>query len=156
MEQAKRVLFVCMGNICRSPTAEGVFRARVREAGLHEHILTDSAGTGDWHVGEAPDPRARSAASRRGYPIDDLRARQVVVADFTQFDLVLAMDWDNLRNLMRLCPGEHRHKVRLFLEFSSRFQGQEVPDPYFGGREGFDQVLDMVEDAAAGLLEALR
>ncbi len=149
------VLFVCMGNICRSPTAEGVFRARVRAAGLERHIRIDSAGTHDYHVGRPPDARAREAASHRGYDLDELRARQVSAADFADFDLVLAMDRDNLASLRRRCPAEHQHKLRLFLSFSRRFPNLEVPDPYYGGRQGFQQVLDMVEDAAAGLLDEL-
>lgn len=149
------VLFVCMGNICRSPTAEGVFRARVRAAGLERQIRIDSAGTHDYHVGRPPDARAREAASDRGYDLDELRARQVSAADFVDFDLVLAMDRDNLASLRRRCPAEHRHKLRLFLSFSRRFPNLEVPDPYYGGRQGFQQVLDMVEDAASGLLDEL-
>ena len=150
-----RVLFVCMGNICRSPTAEGVFRAKVRAAGLESRIEIDSAGTHDYHVGRPPDGRASQAASGRGYDLSDLRGRQVSARDFRAFDLILAMDRDNLANLKKLCPAEHQHKVRLYLSYSRRYPNLEVPDPYYGGKRGFEQVLDMVEDAAAGLLDEL-
>lgn len=150
------VLMVCMGNICRSPTAEGVFRRRLREAGLDHLVRLDSAGTHSYHIGKSPDPRAQQAASRRGYDLSDLVGRQVGPRDFEEFDLILAMDAENLANLRRLCPAGQEHKVRLFLSFSARFPGQEVPDPYYGGPHGFDQVLDMVEDAAAGLLDEIR
>ena len=145
-----------MGNICRSPTAEGVFRRLVQEAGLEQAVQIDSAGTHDYHIGKAPDRRAQEAAARRGYDLSSLRGRQVGHADFAAFDYILAMDQDNFSNLQRVCPAEHRHKVRLFLSFSERFTDQEVPDPYYGGHQGFDQVLDMVEDAARGLLEVIR
>jgi protein-tyrosine phosphatase len=145
-----------MGNICRSPTAEGVFRKVVREAGLEEAVHIDSAGTHDYHIGRSPDPRAQEAASGRGYDLSALVGRQVSRRDFAEFDHILAMDRDNLNNLLRLCPPEHRDKVRLFLSHSERFAGQEVPDPYYGGSQGFEQVLDMVEDAARGLLGEIR
>lgn len=150
------VLMVCMGNICRSPTAEGVFRKMVREAGLEDEILIDSAGTHDYHVGAAPDTRARQTAAGRGYDLAGLVGRQVEYVDFERFDHILAMDRANLENLMRVCPREHQHKVRLFLSHGARFTGQEVPDPYYGGPQGFEQVLDMVEDAARGLLDEIR
>lgn len=148
------VVFVCMGNICRSPTAEGVFRHMVQQAGVEEQFEIDSAGTHDYHIGKAPDARAQEAARGRGYELSGLRGRQVGKADFERFDLVLAMDRDNLQNLLRICPAEHRHKVKLFLEYSRNFDEREVPDPYYGGAQGFEYVLDMVEDAARGLLEA--
>lgn len=151
-----KVLFVCLGNICRSPTAEGVFRAQVAAAGLSEVIGIDSAGTAAWHIGKAPDQRAQAAATRRGYDLTALRGRQVAVADFGEFDYILAMDRSNLADLLAQCPAEQRHKVRLFLSFSSQWQDHEVPDPYYGGADGFDQVLDMVEDAAHGLLSDIR
>lgn len=151
-----RVLFICMGNICRSPTAEGVFRRLVVEEDLDHLIQIDSAGTHDYHIGAPPDRRAQAAAAGRGYDLSDLRGRQVARTDFTEFDYLLAMDHDNLANLHRLCPSEQRHKLRLFLSFSERFKDEEVPDPYYGGDQGFDQVLDMVEDAARGLLQAIR
>ncbi len=147
---------VCMGNICRSPTAEGVFRHMLEEAGMSKRVRLDSAGTHAYHVGSPPDPRARDAAQRRGYDLSDLRGRQVSDADFEDFDYILAMDRENLAGLLRRCPEQHKHKVRLFLSFSRRYPNLEVPDPYYGGRQGFDQVLDMVEDAARGLLETLR
>lgn len=147
-----KVLFICMGNICRSPTAEGVFRAKVRESGMDQEIQIDSAGTLGAHAGCAPDSRAQEAALGRGYDLSDLRARQVNVFDFSVFDYILAMDRDNLHSLQKLCPPEHKHKVKLFLAYSRRFPNLEVPDPYYGGRQGFEQVLDMVEDAARGLL----
>jgi protein-tyrosine phosphatase len=151
-----RVLFVCMGNICRSPTAEGVFRDKVRKSGMGGQIEIDSAGTHGYHVGNPPDPRARKAAMGRGYDISMLRGRQVTQIDFTKFDYVLAMDRDNLANLLKICPEDQRHKVRLFLSFSRRFPNLNVPDPYYGGANGFEQVLEMVEDAADGLLEDIR
>ena len=151
-----KVLFVCLGNICRSPTAEGVFRAQVAAAGLSEVIGIDSAGTAAWHIGKAPDQRAQAAATRRGYDLTALRGRQVAIADFGEFDYILAMDRSNLADLLAQCPAEQRHKVRLFLSFSSQWQDHEVPDPYYGGADGFDQVLDMVEDAAHGLLSDIR
>ncbi|WP_370599777.1 low molecular weight protein-tyrosine-phosphatase [Pseudomonas nitroreducens] len=145
-----KVLFVCLGNICRSPTAEGVFRHKVREAGLEDRIEIDSAGTGDWHVGKAPDARTRAAALRRGYDLSSLRARQVSAADFSRYDLILAMDHANLRDLERLRAGTGTAELDLFLR---RFDLEidEVPDPYYGGDDGFEQVLDLVEQACDGL-----
>ena len=155
-EQRVRVLFVCMGNICRSPMAEGVFRHHVREAGLDGLIAIDSAGTHDYHVGEPPDPRAQRAAGRRGYDLAMLRGRQVSSADFLEFDYLLAMDAVNLRALERLCPPQHGHKLKLFMEFGANVAPREVPDPYYGGEQGFERVLDMVEEASQGLLAHLR
>lgn len=145
------VLFVCTGNICRSPTAEGVFKRCVEQAGMEGRIVSDSAGTHDYHVGDPPDPRTQAAARRRGYELGALRARRVRREDFERFDYVLAMDETNLRALERLCPPEHAHKVKLLLEFADG-SPREVPDPYYGGPEGFEQVLDLVEQAARGLL----
>jgi protein-tyrosine phosphatase len=150
------ILLVCMGNICRSPTAEGVLRDKLDSAGLVDRVHLDSAGTHDYHVGKAPDRRAQEAARKRGYDLSALRARQVSARDVSEFDLILAMDRDNFESLVRTCPEDQRHKVRLFLSFSSRFTDQEVPDPYYGGSQGFDDVLDMVEDAAEGLIAAIR
>ncbi|MCA7924077.1 low molecular weight phosphotyrosine protein phosphatase [Burkholderia cenocepacia] len=150
------ICFVCLGNICRSPTAEGVMRQQVDAAALADRIAIDSAGTGDWHVGEPPDTRAQAAARSRGYDLSALRARQVSAADFEQFDLLLAMDEANLAELRRRCPPQHREKVRLLMEFAPGATETEVADPYFGGAQGFEQVLDQVERACAGLLEALR
>jgi protein-tyrosine phosphatase len=153
-----RVLFVCMGNICRSPTAEGVFRRLVRDEGLDGSVEIESAGTGGWHVGEPPDARAAEAAGRRGIELDG-SARQFQPADFDSFDLILAMDEQNRRDLLALAPdAEARAKVRLFREFDPSSDGGDldVPDPYFGGERGFEHVLDLVEAAARGLLEELR
>ncbi|MBR8254023.1 low molecular weight protein-tyrosine-phosphatase [Burkholderia ambifaria] len=150
------ICFVCLGNICRSPTAEGVMRHQVDAAGLAEHIAIDSAGTGDWHVGEPPDTRAQAAARTRGYDLSALRARQVSAADFERFDLLLAMDEANLAELRRRCPPQYRDKVCLLMEFAAGAAETEVADPYFGGAQGFEQVLDQVERACAGLLGALR
>ena len=153
---AASVLFVCTGNICRSPTAEGAFRWLVEGAGLSAAIAIDSAGTHSYHIGESPDPRAQQAALRRGYDLSTLRGRQVVPEDFNKFDLVLAMDNGNLRVLRQACPKEHASKLRLFMEFHSNPAIREVPDPYYGGSEGFERVLDLVEEAARGLLQHLR
>jgi len=141
-----------MGNICRSPTAEGVFRDLVASAGLDAVIRIDSAGTHAYHVGAAPDRRAQAAARARGYDLSCLIGRQVAAADFGAFDYILAMDRDNLGNLDRVCPDAHAGKVQLFLDYSPRYRGQEVPDPYYGGDAGFARVLDMIEDGAQGLL----
>lgn len=150
-----KVLFVCMGNICRSPTAEGVFRHQVAAAGLSGRIAIDSAGTHDYHIGKSPDRRAQQAALCRNYDLSGLRGRQVGSRDFHEFDYILAMDRDNLANLQRICPAQHRHKLNLFMEFSRKFGQREVPDPYYGGEQGFEIVLDMAEDAASGLLDAI-
>lgn len=151
-----KILFVCMGNICRSPMAEGVFRHHVMQAGLDGRISIDSAGTHDYHVGEPPDLRAQRAALRRGYDLSVLRARQVSPGDFSSFDYVLAMDEQNLRLLERLCPTQHAHKLKLFMEFNTNPALREVPDPYYGGEQGFERVLDMVEQAAQELLDHVR
>ena len=149
------VLFVCMGNLCRSPTAEGVFRHHVDAAGLSENIEIDSAGTHAYHVGEPPDRRARAAAERRGMSLDGIRARRVSASDFERFDYIIAMDEDNLYRLRQEAPDEHRAELRLFLEFSAGVE-TEVPDPYYGGTAGFERVLDLVEDASRGLLDSLK
>ncbi len=151
-----RVLFVCTGNICRSPTAEGVFKHFVEQAGLAGRVMSDSAGTHDYHVGDPPDTRAQKAAAHRGYDLSKLRGRQVRRLDFNEFDYVLAMDEANLRLLERLCPQQHAHKLKLFMEFSADLAVREVPDPYYGGAEGFERVLDLVEQASRGLLAHLR
>jgi protein-tyrosine phosphatase len=152
---ARRVLFVCMGNICRSPTAEGVFRKLVAERAPDLDIEIDSAGTHGYHEGAPPDPRARRAAERRGVNLDGLRARRVAPTDFAEFELVLAMDEQNLAHLMEDCPAEYRDRLRLFLDFAPHLERREVPDPYYGGSLGFEHVLDLVEQASAGLLEHL-
>lgn len=151
-----KVLFVCMGNICRSPTAEAVFRHYVEQAGLQEHIHIDSAGTHDYHIGDAPDLRTQRAAKQRGYDMSQLRGRQVGVEDFGRFDYVLAMDEANLSILRRLRPRDATSHLGLFLEFAEQHREREVPDPYYGGADGFERVLDMVEDAAGGLLKRIR
>ncbi|KVD73944.1 phosphotyrosine protein phosphatase [Burkholderia sp. ABCPW 14] len=150
------ICFVCLGNICRSPTAEGVMRHQVAAAGLDGSISVDSAGTGDWHVGDAPDARAQQAARARGYDLSALRARQIGRADFERFDLVLAMDSANFAELHKRCPSQYRGKVRLLMEYASDASAREIADPYFGGARGFEQVLDQCEDACRGLLESLR
>jgi low molecular weight protein-tyrosine phosphatase len=154
-----RVLFVCMGNICRSPTAEGVMRRLVAEAGLEDRIEVDSAGTGGWHAGDPPDSRAAVAAARRGVTLDGA-ARQVRPDDFDEFDLVIAMDRENLRGLLALAPDEAAaEKIRLLREFDPSSAGApdlDVPDPYYGGDRGFETVLDMTEAACRGLLDELR
>lgn len=150
------VLFVCLGNICRSPAAEGVFRALVAREGLDGKIVCDSAGTGSWHIGEPPDKRMRAAARRRGVDLDALRGRQVTVADFERFDYVLAMDDDNLANLQALCPPGRAGRLARFLDFAPEAGRSDVPDPYYGGEAGFERVLDLVEMASKGLLADIR
>ncbi len=155
-----RVLFVCMGNICRSPTAEGVFVRKVREAGLGERIRIDSAGTHAYHVGNPPDERTQRAALRRGYDLSALRARKVEVQDFTRFDYVLAMDADNLAILQRLRAqtgtDSEPAQLGLMMDFAAdQGYASEVPDPYYGGESGFERVLDMLEAATEGLLQQI-
>ena len=153
---AVKVLFVCTANICRSPTAEGVFRHLTMTGNVHEHVVIDSAGTHAYHIGEAPDKRSMAAAARRGYDLSELRARRITASDFVEFDYILAMDRDHLSILQRGAPAEHRAKVAMFLDFSSHHRGDEVPDPYYGGEQGFEFVLDMIEDASEGLLAAIK
>jgi low molecular weight protein-tyrosine phosphatase len=151
-----RILFVCLGNICRSPTAEAVVRALAALETPELDVEVDSAGTAGYHVGDAPDPRMRAAAGRRGYNLEALRARIVEPADFERFDLILAMDRENLAVLQRRAPERARERVRLFLEFAPHAEPQEVPDPYYGGPNGFEEVIDLIESAARGLLSHLR
>lgn len=152
-----RVLFVCLGNICRSPTAEAVMRAQLQQAGLEQGIAVDSAGTSSWHIGEPPDRRAMQAAQARGYDLTPLRGRQIEPADLMQFDLILAMDEANLRDLQDLATTEaQRQRLWLLGDLSSAYQGQDVPDPYFGGAAGFARVLDMIESCVAALITRLR
>jgi protein-tyrosine phosphatase len=146
------VLFVCMGNICRSPTAHGVFRRRLAEQGLAGRVLVDSAGTHGYHAGRPPDERAQEHAARRGYDLSDLRARQLLARDFERHDLILVMDHDNEEGARELCPPGQRHKIRRFTEFCLQGTAQVVPDPYYDGAHGFELVLDLVEDACEGLL----
>lgn len=151
-----RILFVCTGNICRSPTAEGVARHMIRTAGLEGRVEVESAGTQGYHAGVAPDLRSQKAAMRRGYDLSRLRARAVDALDFPRFDLLLAMDRGHYEILQRKSPPVYRSKVQLLMSFARRHRGvEEVPDPYYGGERGFDLVLDMCEDAVAGLLESL-
>lgn len=150
------VLFVCMGNICRSPTAEGVFRSRVADAGLASVIHIDSAGTHAYHIGAPPDARSQQHAAQRGYDLSLQRARKVSADDFVKFDYVLAMDHDNLGLLKVACPPQYMHKLALFMQFSRKHNARVVPDPYYDGGKGFERVLDYIEDASDGLLEALR
>jgi protein-tyrosine phosphatase len=151
-----RVLFVCTGNICRSPIAEAIFRKLVAESGMEEWIAADSAGTHGYHIGEPPDPRAQGAAAKRGYDLSALRARKVERADFQRFDLIVAMDRGHFTILSRMAQPSAAHKLRLMMAYASAFGEKEVPDPYYGGSEEFERVLDMLEDAARGLLESLR
>jgi len=148
------VLFVCLGNICRSPTAHAVFQQLVDAGGLRDVIAVDSAGTGDWHLGKAPDERATRAASLRGYDLSTLRARQVAAIDFQHYQYILAMDLQNLRDLQQMRPADYRGELALFLNYGASAE-REVPDPYYGEGDGFERVLDMVEAAAAGLLHAI-
>ena len=150
-----RILFVCLGNICRSPMAEGVFRRVVEEEGLIDGFEIDSAGLGDWHIGQAPDHRAQKAARSRGVDISDQSARQVVDEDFDRFDLLLVMDRSNYAELKARAPHEARAKIRPFLDFAPHVGTKDVPDPFFGGAEGFDRALDLIEAAARGLLASL-
>ena len=147
-----KVLFVCMGNICRSPTAEGVFRRRLVEHGLQDHVDTDSAGTHGWHAGNPPDSRSVAAARRRGIDIGWIRSREVVLRDFTEFDHVLAMDRDNLEHMETMAPAGRTARVSLFLDYAPHLDLKDVPDPYYGGAGGFDHVLDLVEAASEGLI----
>lgn len=151
-----KVLFVCMGNICRSPTAEGVFRHKIKEAGLDNHIHIDSAGTHAYHVGEPPDGRAQKAAMKRSVDLSKQRARRVKSQDFEEFDYVIAMDMNNEADMQSVCPEGLEEKIHLFLKFASNTNTVEVPDPYYGGGNGFEIVLDLVEDAADGLIAHLQ
>lgn len=151
-----RILFVCLGNICRSPTAEAVLRDLLAREAPELSVEIDSAGIGDWHIGEPPDQRALVAARRRGLDMSRLRARQIVSEDFARFDFILAMDRANLSDLRGRAPTQYRERVRLFLEFAPDLGIDEVPDPYYGGAAGFEDVLDLTEQAARGLLSHLR
>jgi len=150
------ILFVCLGNICRSPTAEAVLRGVFAREAPELAITVDSAGTSNYHPGSAPDRRSQAVARRRGYDLSSLRARQVRAADFVEFDLVLAMDRSNLEELLRIAPAQARGKVQLFLDYAPEQPLREVPDPYYGGSGGFEDVLDLIEVASRGLLRRLR
>ncbi|MFK7815810.1 MAG: low molecular weight protein-tyrosine-phosphatase [Gammaproteobacteria bacterium] len=150
------VLFVCMGNICRSPTAHGVFQSLIDLDGLSQFITVDSAGTYDFHIGKKPDARSIAAAAKRNFDLTNLRARQIVASDFKKFDLILAMDNENYLDLQSQSNNEDKGKIKLFLEFSSLPMNSEVPDPYYSGEDGFETVLDLVEDASRGLLAHIK
>ena len=151
-----KVLFVCLGNICRSPASEGIFHAMVTKAGLSDVIDIDSAGTGAWHVGDPPDPRGQAAAVRRGYDLSGQRARKVTISDFEQFDYIIGMDSSNYADLAAIAPEASRDKIKLFLDFAPNLSIRDVPDPYYGGPEGFENVLDLLEEASKGLLDEIR
>ncbi|MGE5651775.1 MAG: low molecular weight protein-tyrosine-phosphatase [Bacillota bacterium] len=150
-----QILFVCMGNICRSPTAEGIMRQLIENAGMQNRIVVDSAGTHGYHVGEPPDPRAIAAAQRRGYDLSMLRARELRLDDFERFDLLLAMDFNNLDRLQTMCPAAYESKLGMLMEYSRKFKTPVVPDPYYRGSTDFGRVLDYVEDACKGLMLTL-
>lgn len=147
---------MCMGNICRSPTAEGVFAALLAKNNMTEHFRIDSAGTHAYHTGDAPDLRAQKAARNRGVEIKHIRARIINNRDFEEFDHILVMDEENFTHVDGICPDEHKHKVAYLLDYAPHFDTREVPDPYYGGSYGFDRVLDMAEAAAEGLLQTLQ
>ncbi len=151
-----KVLFVSTGNLCRSPSAEGVFRSLVAEAGLADDVQTDSAGTHSFHIGETPDARAQVAARKRGYDLSHITARQVTADDFLEYDLILVMDWENLSALRQICPKLYHHKLMLLMRFSNEYEEATVPDPFYGGTENFGKVLDYLEDACQGVLEVIR
>lgn len=155
MTEPVKVLFVCLGNICRSPSAEGVFRKVVAQAGLDDRVVIDSCGTGDWHVGKAPDRRATAAARKRGIDISGLRARQFRSEDLDEFDYVLVMDRQNLADVREVWRQNGGTEPALFLEYGQSGE-DEVPDPYYGGEQGFEQVLDMIDEASRGLLQHIR
>ncbi|WP_127470331.1 low molecular weight protein-tyrosine-phosphatase [Thiomicrorhabdus aquaedulcis] len=156
MAKKVAVLFVCLGNICRSPTAHGVFRQLVLNQGLNERIQIDSAGTAAYHVGKAPDSRSTLVAKERGIDMSDLRARKVDFGDFIEYDYILAMDEANFNHLKAMALPEHYSKIKLFLDYSQEFEEREVPDPYYGGATGFDHVFDLVESASKGLLAHIK
>ncbi|MFN7835488.1 MAG: low molecular weight protein-tyrosine-phosphatase [Burkholderiaceae bacterium] len=151
-----RVLFVCMGNICRSVTAEGVFRHMIKSSGLDRDVSMNSAGTHAYHIGNTPDNRAISAAAKRGYDISNAQARQIRSEDFRDYDLILAMDWDNLALLQQQCPKQYSHKLQLLMRFATEHDEAIIADPYHGGSDGFETVLNYIEDACTGLMELSR
>jgi len=153
MSQKTSVLFVCLGNICRSPTAEAVFKHKAAKAGLD--LIIDSAGTHGYHIGKAPDKRSQAAGVERGYSFKGLKCRRVDESDFEKFDYILAMDESNLSNLHGMSPSQHHNKVHLFLAFADN-EDKEVPDPYYGGKKGFDLVLDLIEEASDGLIAHIK
>jgi protein-tyrosine phosphatase len=151
-----KVLFVCMGNICRSPMAEGVFRTMVKQAGLDDVVSIDSAGTHAFHAGEIPDKRAQNSGQKRGYDLSQLKARRVKDTDFEEYDMVLAMDWDNLALLQQMAPKKDHHKVQLLMRFATEHESATIPDPYYGNNAAFETTLDYIEDACNGLMEVVR
>ncbi|AFJ02254.1 Low molecular weight protein tyrosine phosphatase [Methylophaga frappieri] len=153
--QPIKVLFVCMGNICRSPTAEGVFVHLLKQNNALDRFEVDSAGTHAYHVGEPADSRAQQTARQRGIDLSFIRARKFTASDFAHFDYILAMDSDNLAILQRACPEEYQHKVQLFLDYATQFDESDVPDPYYGGPQGFEHVFDLVTDAASGFYQKI-
>jgi len=150
-----KILFVCMGNICRSPTAEGVFNKLLEDNGTAARFEVDSAGTIAYHIGEQPDSRAQKAARQRNIDLSTIRARKVLSEDFVEFDYLLAMDEENYANMLAICPQHHQHKVKLFLDYAPHRSELEVPDPYYGGANGFENVLDLVEEASEGLYNSI-
>ena len=153
---AVKVMFICMGNICRSPTAHGVFRKLVEDEGYADNIYIESSGTHAYHVGEPPDSRAQQTAHERGINLSDLRGQRIKSSDFAEFDYLLPMDQDNYDILLSSSPKEHRDKIKMFLSFAPTLTSREVPDPYYGGPGGFDQVFDMVEAGSRGLLDDIK
>ncbi len=151
-----RVLFVCMGNVCRSPVAQAVFEKKLTQSGLAACIEVDSAGTGDHHVGQKPDSRSQHAAAFRGYSLIGQIARQITTEDFDHFDMILAMDWQNMRELQNLAPPQHRHKIELVMRYAQNSDDAEVPDPYYEEQHAFNKVVDYLEDAATGLLDVVK
>lgn len=156
MAEPIKVLFVCLGNICRSPTAQGVFEKKVAEAGLTDRISVDSAGVGHWHIGKQPDPRATEAATTRGIDLSAQVARMVTPEDFEQFHYILAMDRSNISELQQMAPIDTSAEIALFLDYARHEESNEVPDPYYGGATGFERVLDLVSEASDGLLNHIR
>ena len=151
-----RVLFVCMGNICRSPVAQAIFEKKVAQAGLSDYVSADSAGTDLFHVGQKPDSRSQHAAAFRGYTLQGQTARQISAEDFAEFDLIMAMDWHNLRTLQNMCDEQYRHKIELVMRYAQNSDDAEVPDPYYEEQHAFNKVVDYLEDAATGLLDVVK
>ncbi len=150
------VLFVCLGNICRSPTAHGIFKKLVDDAGLNNTVAIDSCGTGDWHLDHAPDKRAQTAALQQGFDLSGLRSRLICQADFIRFDYILVMDKKNLHDVLLLCPEQFKHKCELFLTYANELAVDEVPDPYYGGDDGFEDVIEMIKVASLNLLKEIQ
>ena len=156
MADKTRVLFVCLGNICRSPTAHAVFEEKVKQAGLSHRVQVDSCGTGSWHIGQPPDDRTQKAAAKRGYDLSHLRARRLEHDDFSQYDYILAMDTRNLADVIKKAPMDFSGRIQLFLDYSADKNVLEVPDPYYGQQDGFERVLNLIEEASDGLIKAIQ